>query len=100
MASASNSTSSSSLRANYSSPNASKTFEYSLPQISSHISTEEKTGYLSALRSSVVKLQEEVNTFLTAKMEEDKVTTSQMTGNLDDKKEEENYGEEVVEEDG
>ena len=100
MASASSPISGGPLRANYSSPNASKSFEYSLPQLSTQISTQEKTGYLSALRSSVVKLQEEVNTFLTAKMAEDKVTTSQMTGNVDDKKEEENYGEEVVQEDG
>ena len=100
MASASSSVSGKPLKAIYSSPNASKTFEYSLPRLSTQHSTEEKTAYLSALRSSVVKLQEGVNNFLTAKMEEDKAATSQTPGSVDDKKEEENYGEEVVEEEG
>ena len=36
-------------------------------------STAAKIAYLSALRSAVTRLQEEVNVFLTEKMEEDKV---------------------------
>jgi len=88
------------LTASYASPTGSKDFEHSLPSLPSQFSTEQKTNYLSALRSLVVKLQEEVNTFLTAKMEEDKVIAPQAAGKVDDKTEEENYGEEVVEDDG
>ncbi|MCJ1397786.1 hypothetical protein MMC11_000982 [Xylographa trunciseda] len=86
-----------SLKANYASPTESHSFEHPLEALPVQLSTEEKTAYLSALRSSVAQLQEEVNTFLTAKMEEDKAITVQRTGIIDDKKEEENYGEEVVE---
>ena len=88
------------LTASYASPTGTKVFEHSLPSLPQEISTEHKTGYLSALRSSVVKLQEGVNTFLTAKMEEDKMTAPQIAGKVDDKKEEEDYGEDIVEEDG
>lgn len=83
------------LTASYTSPTGAKEFYYSLPSLPQHISTEQKTRYLSALRSSVANLQEDVNTFLTAKMEEDKTTAPQVAGKVDDKKEEENYGEET-----
>lgn len=88
------------LTASYTSPTGTKDFEHSLPSLPQQFSTEQKTSYLSALRSAVVKLQEDVNTFLTAKMEEDKVTAPKVAGKVDDKKEEESYGEEVVEDDG
>ncbi|MCJ1244014.1 hypothetical protein MMC30_001211 [Trapelia coarctata] len=87
------------LTASYASPTGSEVFEHKLPSLPPQFSAEQKTSYLSALRSSVVKLQEEVNTFLTAKMEEDKTTAPQAAAKVDDKKEEENYGEEVVEDD-
>ena len=63
-------------------------------------STKEKTAYLSALRKSVVKLQEDVNGFLTTKMEEDKALAASAGMKVDDKAEEDNYGEERVEEEG
>ena len=88
------------LIASYASPTGTKVFERNLPSLPPQFSTEQKTSYLSALRSSVVKLQEDVNTFLTTKMAEDKMNAPQTAGKLDDKKEEENYGEEVVEDDG
>lgn len=86
------------LRADYSSPQEKKTFAHKLPSIPLEPTTKEKTNYLSGLRASVVKLQDEVNTFLTAKMEEDKIIASSSAGKVDEKKEEENYGEEVVDE--
>ncbi|MCJ1274646.1 hypothetical protein MMC21_002443 [Puttea exsequens] len=87
------------LTADYNSPTSSKTFIHELPT-SSPQSTKEKTAYLSALRRSVVGLQEEVNGFLTTKMEEDKATAARVGLKADDKKEEENYGEETVEDEG
>ncbi|MCJ1388463.1 hypothetical protein MMC18_001310 [Xylographa bjoerkii] len=86
-----------SLKADYASPTGTHQFEHSLKALPVQFSTVEKTAYLSALRSSVTHLQEEVNSFLTAKMEEDKAVAAPSTGAMDDKKEEENYGEEVVE---
>ena len=86
------------LRADYSSPQEKKTFAHKLPSISLEPTTKEKTNYLSDLRASVVQLQDEVNVFLTAKMEEDKALASTSAGKVDEKKEEENYGEEIVEE--
>lgn len=85
-----------SLKAAYIAPNASKTFALQLPAPDT-TSTEGKTAYLSALRGSVTKLQEEVNTFLTSRMEEDKALASVAGQKVDDKKEEENYGEEGAE---
>ena len=85
------------LKAEYKSPNGSRIFESSLSPISASPSTKDKTAYLSALRSSVATLQEEVNGFLTAKMEEDKALVSTNGVKVDEKEEEENYGEEVIE---
>ena len=87
------------LKADYVSPNSSKTFIHALPT-SSATSTAEKTQYLSALRKSVVQLQEDINTFLTSKMDEDKALVSKTGLKVDDKQEEDNYGEEGVEDDG
>lgn len=63
-------------------------------------STAEKTEYLSNLRQSVTKLQDEINTFLTEKMEEDKALAAKAGLKVDEKKEEERYGEEDVEDEG
>ena len=69
-------------------------------------STGNKTIYLSELRTSVKTLQDEVNVFLTQKMEEDKLRTTMNRDGLQEKKagektvdevEEENYGEESLE---
>lgn len=91
--------SSTSLKADYTSPNTTRTFAHPLPPASNK-STKEKTMYLSALRKSVVELQDEVNGFLTTKMEEDKALAANVGMKADDKVEEENYGEEKVEDDG
>ena len=84
-----------SLKADYASPTATKTFTHPLPSAATS-STKEKTIYLSALRKSVVKLQVEVNDFLTTKMEEDKALAANAGTKADDQAEEENYGEEKV----
>ena len=86
------------LKADYRSPASSKTFHHALPSLATS-STTEKTQYLSTLRKSVTQLQEEVNAFLTGKMEEDKALTAKAGIKVDDKKEEQNYGEEGVEDD-
>ncbi len=92
-------TTTSNITASYTSPTSVKVFSHVLPS-SAVTSTEEKTNYLSALRQSVVRLQDEVNGFLTTKMEEDKALTANAGLKADDKGEEENYGEEKVEEEG
>lgn len=46
-----------------------------------------------------MRLQDEVNIFLTGRMEEDKALASSAGLKGDDRKEEQNYGEEVVDED-
>ena len=88
------------LRADYISPTSTKAFVHPLPSASaSTVSVKEKTAYLSGLRKSVVQLQDDINAFLTTKMEEDKALSSSVSTKGDDKKEEENYGEEGVDED-
>ena len=95
----STSTLTSTLQAGYTSPNTSQTFTHSLPSVSaSNQSTKQKTQYLSSLRRSVVQLQDEVNGFLTTKMEEDKALATGTEGKADEKREEDLYGEDVVEE--
>ncbi|RHZ61101.1 hypothetical protein CDV55_105012 [Aspergillus turcosus] len=104
---ASNNSSQQVLRAVYESPQPSThTFEYQLSSpapfsTSSAEKTKVKVAYLSELRSLVPKLQDEINVFLTQRMEEDKKEAEAQGRQLSEKeaKEEENYGEEVVEED-
>jgi hypothetical protein len=63
--------------------------------------TTDRTTYLAALRKATAELQESINTDLTARMEEDKAreaTTNGAKKGVDEAKEEDNYGEEVVEE--
>ena len=81
-----------SLTADYEGPTGRKHMQHEIGLVPSDISTAERVKYLAVLRSAVVALQEETNILLTQKMEEDKT----VGGNFDDKKEEENYGEEVV----
>lgn len=88
-----------SLQATYTSPTSSETFTHPLPSAQA-ASTKAKTAHLSALRSSVVKLQEDINGFLTSKMEEDKTLAASAGIKADEKAEEDNYGEERVEEEG
>ncbi|KAK0653207.1 hypothetical protein DIS24_g6246 [Lasiodiplodia hormozganensis] len=88
----------STLRATYSEPaDGPAIFSRDLPPVSAAPTTDEKTAYLSALRTSVSELQAEVNAHVTQKMEQEKKASG-----VDESKEaalEANYGEEVVEED-
>jgi hypothetical protein len=88
------------LSASYTSPTIPSSsplvFSSSLPALSSAPSTQERVAYLAELQSSLKSLQGQVNTFLTQKMEEDKAIGA---GKGDDAKDEETYGEEVVDED-
>jgi hypothetical protein len=91
------------LSATYSS-NTNAPFTVSLPLTAARdgATVESKTKYLSELRQSVISMQGQINRELTARMEEDKARdASAAAANgariVDDEKEEENYGEEVVE---
>jgi hypothetical protein len=77
-----------------SSASPSHTFSHDLPSCPTNPTTDLRITYLSSLRSGVSHLQGQVNTFLTQKMERDKNQTSQPT--RDEEKEEENYGEEII----
>lgn len=84
--------------ASYTSPNnASFNLEHDLPRIESS-APKDRAIYLRALRSAALKLQETVNMELTQRMEEDNIksTGANKNGKVDEAKEEENYGEEVV----
>jgi hypothetical protein len=81
----------SSLTATYTSPTSSQTFTSSLPALFSPPTTSDRVAYLSALSLSLKDMQKDVNEFLTQKMADDKAA--------DDVKDEETYGEEVVDED-
>jgi len=66
----------------------------------------DKTAYLRTLQEATAKMQDHINAELTARMEEDKALEASSThgaakakGVVDEAKEEDNYGEEVVEED-
>lgn len=94
--------------ATYQSPsNAAFTFFEKIPTPATTL-PKDKVAYLSALRKATAAMQEHINTELTARMEEDKArqpstaTSGKDTAKtvvVDEAKEEDNYGEEVVEED-
>ncbi|KAJ9245445.1 hypothetical protein DTO212C5_3295 [Paecilomyces variotii] len=103
---ASSSTGTAVLQAQYSSPHppTSHTFQHHLSStLNVSAAPEEnvktKTEYLSELKGLVTKLQGEINVFLTERMEEDKKAAEAQGKKESEKeaKEEENYGEEVVE---
>ncbi|EPE30445.1 hypothetical protein GLAREA_03412 [Glarea lozoyensis ATCC 20868] len=87
------------LQASYQSPtNEAFTHAQNIPAPASE-AIDEKTTYLSALRKATTDLQERINKDLTARMEEDKAREGEATkSKVDEAKEEDNYGEEVVEE--
>ncbi|KAF3047977.1 hypothetical protein E8E12_003705 [Didymella heteroderae] len=80
----------SNLSADYASPNGTQNFSAQLSAVSSSSSTSDRVAYFADLQANLKTLQSDINTFLTQKMADDKAG---------DAKEEENYGEEVVEED-
>ncbi|KAL8713111.1 MAG: hypothetical protein Q9220_002632 [cf. Caloplaca sp. 1 TL-2023] len=90
---------SSTLAATYTSPSTTKTFTHPLLS-SATTSTAEKTAYLSTLRKSVTELQDEINGFLTEKMEEDNALAAKAGVKVNEKREEDEYGEEKVEDEG
>ncbi|KAJ5321992.1 hypothetical protein MYU51_002693 [Penicillium brevicompactum] len=81
------------LNAVYAAPDTSKTFEHVIPTTTGTLAA--KQAHLTALQAQVPKLQDEINAFLTQRMEEDKKAGAI---SAQEAKEEENYGEEVVEE--
>lgn len=83
-----------SARAIYASPNATHTFHHPVAPLPAPDNTNEKSAYLSQLGQSVRQIQNDVNTFLTERMEEDKKSAAVSEKEV---KEEENYGEENVE---
>lgn len=88
-----------SLTATYTSPThtgSPQTLSADLPALAPQPSTQDRVAYLDKLQSSLKSVQADVNTFLTQKMEEDKAAGDSKG---DDAKDEETYGEEVVDED-
>lgn len=85
-----------SLRATYTSPQLTNDFQHLLKAPPNPASVDQKRAYLSELLSSVKLVQEEVNAFLTRKMEDDKVLAQGAKAPRQEEKEEENYGEEIV----
>ncbi|KAH6688283.1 Gon7 family protein [Plectosphaerella plurivora] len=89
------------LRATYSAPDA-EPFAYELPvQAPSSASPTDRAASLARLRATITQVQADINRQLTANMEADKARDAATSGKpvVDDEKEEENYGEEVVAED-
>ncbi|KAJ5765354.1 hypothetical protein N7520_004913 [Penicillium odoratum] len=82
------------LQAVYTAPDATKSFQHGIPASSDPAA---KHIHLTALQSLVPKLQDEINVYLTARMEEDKKAQGQTSEK--ESKEEENYGEEVIDDD-
>lgn len=89
-----------SLRAVYNAPQSTHAFEHRLASPPSS-DVKSKVTYLSELRTLVPTLQNDINMFLTERMEEDKKLAEAQGQKLSaqEAQEEENYGEEVVEED-
>lgn len=88
-----------SLTATYTPPALSgspQTFSADLPALAPQPSTHERVAYLHKLQSSLKSVQADVNAFLTDKMEQDKAAGDSKG---DDAKDEETYGEEIVDED-
>lgn len=90
------------LAATYASPtNDHFTHTTNLPHLGS-TAPSDRAVYLSTLRKACAEMQDLVNKELTHRMDEDNARVAGGAGKnvrIDEKKEEENYGEEVVEED-
>jgi hypothetical protein len=92
------------LSATYQSPNnLGFTSAHQIPAPPSN-KTADRTAYLAALRKATAALQVQINTELTARMEEDKAREAEGANGaakakgVDEAKEEDTYGEEVTEE--
>lgn len=84
------------LSASYTGPVKSKVFEVKVSELPTSPSTHERINYITQLRSNVKDVQEQINGFLTKEMEEDNAVAG--ATKISDSKEEENYGEEVLDE--
>jgi hypothetical protein len=84
------------LQAVYSAPQSTETFQHAITSDGAE-TLAAKQAHLNALQTLVPKLQDQINVFLTERMEEDKKAQGQISAQ--EAKEEENYGEEVVEDD-
>lgn len=79
----------------YTAPDTTKSFQHSIPATATVDSLAAKQAHLSALQALVPQLQDEINVYLTARMEEDNKAKGQLSEK--EAKEEDYYGEEVVE---
>ncbi|KAF7549180.1 hypothetical protein G7046_g8435 [Stylonectria norvegica] len=87
------------LTASYASPSSAPfTITHTIPTPPS-TSVPNKTSYLSTLRAAVRSTQAEINKELTSRMDADKARDAASKLGIDEVKEEDNYGEEIVEED-
>ncbi|KXT07324.1 hypothetical protein AC578_509 [Pseudocercospora eumusae] len=93
----------------YNSPTSTQVFSHELrrpPKDGDDSSVDKKTAYLAELRGNAAKLQAEVNSFLTRKMDEEKAAEAEAykgarrSSKKDEEREEEMYGEEDPEQDG
>lgn len=94
------------LAASYKSPTDTKQFQHALNTTvttpNTQLDNKSQTTYLSQLRASTKNLQDDINDFLTQKMEEDKKNSLEVSvtrSKTKEEVEEENYGEEVVDDD-
>ncbi|RDW75712.1 hypothetical protein BP5796_06533 [Coleophoma crateriformis] len=94
------------LKATYNSPtNEPFVVSNTLAAPASAESTKDRTTYLGVLRKATAEMQDQINKELTMRMEQDKAREAEGNGGvaakkgIDEKKEEDNYGEEIVEED-
>ena len=78
-----------------SSRNEGRKLSIPLHSLSAAPSTNAKTEYLAALRSSTTQMQAQINHFLTQKMAEDSTNTLRQDSARKEEQEEENYGEEA-----
>ncbi|CAD0111380.1 unnamed protein product [Aureobasidium uvarum] len=87
------------LTAVYTSPTATNTFSSPLKSTpTQQASPSEKSQYLGHLREKVAQLQDDINQFLTNKMDDDKAAT-EGAASKDEDMEDHMYGEELVDED-
>ncbi|KAK5063163.1 hypothetical protein LTR84_005239 [Exophiala bonariae] len=97
------------LSASYKSPTDTKQFHYAIDtsgiatsETNNQLDKKSQTAYFGLLRASTKNLQDDINDFLTRKMDEDKKYTldsSATKSKTKEELEEENYGEEVVDDD-
>ena len=84
----------------YTSPTSTQTFSSPLSATpTSQSSVQEKSQYLADLRANVSQMQDDINSFLTKKMDEDKAAQEGQSSAKDEEREEQMYGEENVDED-